>query len=1498
MTPRPTSRRARNFVVAALLPLLVSALPIAVRGLGAQSGPGVAVASANPGATVARHLCLTIAAGSSAAYQCGDLTVSHPLPAVQTLGTSRAPTLLYNSQHASPYPIVAANVTIGASVPDTVIATLKIGGITRATGRWHGSSWTPGSTRRVVVGFSAASATTWPTGVYGYTLEVYTKSGGTSSSTTIVSGDLSIVNRSASPFGAGWWVAGLEELHFPADTTQRIWVGGDGSVRRYTKVASGVWAASAVDRPDTLKWNGTTSRYVRELPQGLKVQFTSDGRHEKTINRLDHTTTFTYSSGRLYRIIVPTNTATAPYFQFNYTNSKLSSVSSPGQGSARTTTVWNSGVVVDSIRDPDNRKVKFTYTTNRMTHRADRRGTVTRYTYAASAGAFRLTQVRVDNGGMNLTSSLTPAETRSLSTGTAITAWHPDSTYTLLDGPRTDVTDHTRFYVVHRFGAPWKIRDALGNQTTITRANATYPALVTTVTHPGYTENTAYNARGNVESETAVNPHGSGNAVTSYKWGSGLVLRDFPTKVTRPEGDYDTLAYHANGNVQWRRDSRGVASEVKYRYDTGTNLVRAVQYPDNGVDSLTYDALGNVIAHRTPLLFTTTYHRDSVGRDTLVIAPPVGSNTLRTRNTYDLMNRVTLSRSETNSVTYSCFHCKSTDNQSVPAQVLHVSSTYDAEGNLASVYRTVDPASAGVDLQPTLYTYDRANRKTTETNHDRTTTYTYDPAGNLKTVTTPAGKTTTSTYDAANRLTRRIVPEVFYSKYVCPSEFSQDVPCLQGLDFDSLRIRPDTQTFAHDAAGRMTAAHNRYARVKRTYFPGGTLQTDSLRLRKYGKPYLPDGTSGGGGGGAPGCPPDCIEDPWFIEPDDGLVGIMSATALPGDPYPDSEFTNHIYGLRYTYDRNGRRTSLEHPNALTPGTPKTVTYTYHAWGPPQSITGLMGDSYSFTYDSNGRHKSTTYPGSVTESYTYDRDNRRTARHLVRGTLTLIHDTLTYDARGKTTTVSTTPGIDETFYAYSGLGATVARSWSSSQGYQVDEYRADPHGNQYWAYQWDHIGGEAPRYSYQYNVSGQLLRKVMIDFWPGTSVFRSYDADGNVDRGSEVPHSMSGGYGRRPVRYYYAADGKLRAIKRYIREDRSENGLVDHFDDLITEVRYDALGRRVIQHTRHYPECKDSQTCNHAIERYIWDGDQVLYELRANGSKSANLETQWGSGIYYGRVGYVHGPGIDAPLGVMRMDHSLGSFFMAPHANARGQYLRGTKLNGSDCGLSGCGTIDWPAPKVRMFLDGVHRPLYDWMGSLIQDHRDQSGLLYRRNRYYDPNSGQFTQMDPIGIAGGLNVYGFANGDPINFSDPFGLCPSCGEEALEYWAQMSANSTGLVRAGATAAGLFAALWTPDTWKQTTVTLVAGGAASAGVRALASRGAASQPSPGMLRQFERQAAEHGRGSVERSVRTFERRLDEHVRKADEIRRRGGNPGSVEREISNFQRQIDAAKRVLENLQ
>jgi len=36
----------------------------------------------------------------------------------------------------------------------------------------------------------------------------------------------------------------------------------------------------------------------------------------------------------------------------------------------------------------------------------------------------------------------------------------------------------------------------------------------------------------------------------------------------------------------------------------------------------------------------------------------------------------------------------------------------------------------------------------------------------------------------------------------------------------------------------------------------------------------------------------------------------------------------------------------------------------------------------------------------------------------------------------------------------------------------------------------------------------------------------------------------------------------------------------------------------------------------------------------------------------------------------------------------------------------------------------------------------------------SAGPSTQRDPIGLAGGFNQYGYAGGDPVNYSDPFGL------------------------------------------------------------------------------------------------------------------------------------------------
>ena len=50
--------------------------------------------------------------------------------------------------------------------------------------------------------------------------------------------------------------------------------------------------------------------------------------------------------------------------------------------------------------------------------------------------------------------------------------------------------------------------------------------------------------------------------------------------------------------------------------------------------------------------------------------------------------------------------------------------------------------------------------------------------------------------------------------------------------------------------------------------------------------------------------------------------------------------------------------------------------------------------------------------------------------------------------------------------------------------------------------------------------------------------------------------------------------------------------------------------------------------------------------------------------------------------------------------------------------------------------------------------ESSLQFLRNRYYDSRTGTFLTQDPIGVAGGVNLYGYASNNPLSRRDPFGL------------------------------------------------------------------------------------------------------------------------------------------------
>jgi len=74
---------------------------------------------------------------------------------------------------------------------------------------------------------------------------------------------------------------------------------------------------------------------------------------------------------------------------------------------------------------------------------------------------------------------------------------------------------------------------------------------------------------------------------------------------------------------------------------------------------------------------------------------------------------------------------------------------------------------------------------------------------------------------------------------------------------------------------------------------------------------------------------------------------------------------------------------------------------------------------------------------------------------------------------------------------------------------------------------------------------------------------------------------------------------------------------------------------------------------------------------------------------------------------------------------------------------------PDPEVAPWQANVNRFLFQG-----RPMDSETGLVYFRNRYYDPELGRFIQPDPLGYVDGPSMYQFAGYSLLNFGDPLGL------------------------------------------------------------------------------------------------------------------------------------------------
>jgi RHS repeat-associated protein len=125
-------------------------------------------------------------------------------------------------------------------------------------------------------------------------------------------------------------------------------------------------------------------------------------------------------------------------------------------------------------------------------------------------------------------------------------------------------------------------------------------------------------------------------------------------------------------------------------------------------------------------------------------------------------------------------------------------------------------------------------------------------------------------------------------------------------------------------------------------------------------------------------------------------------------------------------------------------------------------------------------------------------------------------------------------------------------------------------------------------------------------------------------------------------------------------------------------------------------------------------------------------------------FLQGPGLDDPL--IAFSPGYGRFMFYVTDGAGRQYAVGDR-SGFD--MLSDPDYQFHGPK---FAGGTIRS--STYGAERFPQNTQPGLSFFRNRFYDQQTGRWTQEDPIGVAGGVNLYQFNGNNPVMFTDPFGL------------------------------------------------------------------------------------------------------------------------------------------------
>jgi len=378
----------------------------------------------------------------------------------------------------------------------------------------------------------------------------------------------------------------------------------------------------------------------------------------------------------------------------------------------------------------------------------------------------------------------------------------------------------------------------------------------------------------------------------------------------------------------------------------------------------------------------------------------------------------------------------------------------------------------------------------------------------------------------------------------------------------------------------------------------------------------------------------------------------------------------------------------------------VSYAYDGLGRVSSTTDINNRTVSYSYNQASARTQLKYPDQVVIGYTVDALNRLTAVGW-NATSGLISQT--YDSLGRLTAQTKLGG--STSWGYDNLG-------------RLTSMTNDLNGTTY------DIG-----WTFGYNPAGQLYTSTasstIYDYKEKTSSADGPTYDG-LNRDARFVGTTSacpsGGY---DARQNLICDSVTSRTFTYDVENRLTGGTAPGGTMIIA---YDPEGRL----------SKASRDGGTTWTTLLYDGSNVIGFYDTNGALISR---------------YIFGGGTDNPL--VQMVGSDTSNMRPLYTDYHGSVIADTDSSGTLLDLYKYGPYGEPKDINNNEL---------WAGATNFRYTGQMTLpflqvYHYKARVYDPKWGRFLQTDPIGSKDDLDLYAYTGDDPVNKSDPTGLCaPAC--------------------------------------------------------------------------------------------------------------------------------------------